>query len=88
MVYDTTYSHHLCIRDACTIQFDDKVVVTGGTLENSRRVSVYNIDGWVEDLPDLNEGRSGWHGCGHYVDSNNDIVRLVELSIFSSFSIV
>ena len=39
-------------------------------------VSVYHIGGWVEDLPDLNTGRWG-HGCGHYVDNNNDIVRLV-----------
>ena len=39
-------------------------------------VSVYHIGGWVEDLPDLNTGRED-HGCGHYVDTNNDIVRLV-----------
>ena len=32
--------------------------------------------GWIEDLPDLNTGRTK-HGCGHYVDNNDDIVRLV-----------
>ena len=30
----------------------------------------------MEDLPDLITGRL-LHGCGHYVDNNNDIVRLV-----------
>ena len=39
-------------------------------------VSMYDIGGWVKDLPDLNTGRED-HGCGHYVDTNNDIVRLV-----------
>ena len=39
-------------------------------------MSVYDIGGWVEDLPDLNTGRRD-HGCGHYVDINNNTVRLV-----------
>ena len=62
-------------RDACSIQFNEKVIVTGG-LYTTRTVSVYNIEGWMEDLPDLNTGRL-YHGCGHYVDNNNNIVRLV-----------
>ena len=57
---------------ACSIEFDDKVVVTGGHY-TERRVSVYNIGGWVEDLPELNEGRRN-HGCGYYVDNSDRIV--------------
>ena len=34
------------------------------------------MDGWVQDLPDLNQGRYK-HGCGHYVDNDNNIVYLV-----------
>ena len=63
-------------RAACSIQLNDKVIVTGGQYtETETTVSVYNIGGWVEDLPDLNTGRSN-HGCGHYEDNNNDDVRL------------
>ena len=62
-------------RNACSIQFNEKVIVTGGASTKST-VSVYNFGGWVEDLPVLNTGR-WYHGCGHYVDNNNDIVRLV-----------
>ena len=36
-------------------------------------MSKYNGGGWLEDLPDLNVGRFD-HGCGHYVDSNNNNV--------------
>ena len=59
--------------NACTIQLEDSVVVTGGVDFNNKIVSVYDVNGWVEDLPDLNQGRDD-RGCGHYVDSNNDIV--------------
>ena len=62
----------LNFRSACAIQFDDYVVLTGGDYTLSV-VSVYNIDGWVEDLPDLNEGRQE-HGCGHYVYNSQTIV--------------
>ena len=76
-----TLNKCLYFRHACSIQFNEKVIVTGGyytgtTFYTTRIVSVYNIGGWVEDLPDLNTGRRN-HGCGHYVDNNNDIVRLV-----------
>ena len=63
-------------RFACSIQFDERVVVTGGEFTKTR-VSVYDIGGWIEDLPDLNKGRFG-HGCGHYVDDNNKTVLRVQ----------
>ena len=56
------------LHSACTIQFDDLVIVTGG-----QKVSVYNISGWVEDLPDLVQGRSD-HGCGHFINNDNKMV--------------
>ena len=58
-------------------------MVTGGEIY-LKKVIVYNIDGWVEDLPDLNTGRID-HGCGHYVDNNNEIVGLVLLLLLLMF---
>ena len=58
--------------EACTIQFDDKVIVIGGEY-TSNTVSVYTMDGWKEDLPDLVQGRK-YAGCGHFKDSNNETV--------------
>ena len=55
--------------EACAIELDDKVIVTGG-VKNSLTVSVYNTAGWVEDLPKMQQGRFD-HGCGHFINSNN-----------------
>ena len=63
---------------SCSIQLDDKVVVTGGDRaydgmsECGYKVSVFDIGGWIEDLPNMS-WRS-YHGCGHYIDGNNNIV--------------
>ena len=68
--------HLFCLifSEACSIQFDDKVIITGGKSQvfNQFRtkVSVYNHSGFVEDLPDLNVRRYD-HGCGSYLDENN-----------------
>ena len=48
------------------------VVLTGG-LYTKTRVTVYNSEGWVEDLPSLNMGRYS-HGCGHFVNMDNQVV--------------
>ena len=37
-------------------------------------VSVYSSSGWIEDLPDLLQGRSS-HGCGHYINDDNRMVK-------------
>ena len=64
---------------SCSIQLDDKVVVTGGSRtldgmsESGFKVSVFDIGGWIEDLPDMS-WRSD-HACGHYIDDNNKIVK-------------
>ena len=37
-------------------------------------MTVYNSEGWVEDLPSLNPGRNS-HGCGHFINTDNQVVR-------------
>ena len=51
---------------------EDRVILTGG-YDNKNTVSVYSTSGWMEDLPDLRQGRYG-HGCGHYVNDGNKMV--------------
>ena len=64
-------------RQACSIELDDKVIITGGWKSGGlgiETVAVYDENGFVEYLPDLRFGRLQ-HGCGHYINSNNEIVR-------------
>jgi len=51
-------------ESACGIQFENEVIITGGEYRREA-VSVYDDNGWVQDLPSLNRGRF-WHACGHY----------------------
>ena len=73
--FDQLSFHFSC---ACTIELEDKVIVTGGVPypQMGQKVVEYNAYGWVKDLPDLNEKR-GYHGCGHYVDNNNNMVNIL-----------
>ena len=43
---------------------------------NARTVTLYNDDGYVSRLPDLNEGRDG-HGCGHFINSEHKTVSRI-----------
>ena len=43
---------------------------------NARTVTLYNDDGYVSRLPDLNEGRNE-HGCGHFLNSEHKIVSMI-----------
>ena len=55
------------IRAACSITDSNSVVITGGYDDNTIafRVSRYNIEGWMEDLPRLTTRR--WnHACALY----------------------
>ena len=58
---------------SCAIELDSKVIVTGG--DNApRQVTVYTLAGWAADLPSLRTSR--WlHGCGHFVNTDNQVVR-------------
>ena len=60
-------------RYSCSIQDieNPSVIITGGadlgaSVPNWKRVTRYDIEGFVEDMPPLNIGRAG-HGCGAYL---------------------
>ena len=63
------YSH------ACSIEDPDnqRVVITGGQYTNTT-VSVYGLQGWVEDLQPLNIGRYQ-HACTSYASGRSSRVR-------------
>ena len=73
-------------RHACGIPDDDDnyYIITGGDIDGSimngesmlTKVSKYSGQGWIEDLPKLHDGRTS-HGCGTYVDSNNNRVNIL-----------
>ena len=50
---------------ACAIPQEDSVILTGGGYYTRNIVSVYNVEGWLEDLPPLNTGRQE-HACSSY----------------------
>ena len=52
------------------------MVVTGGTAGSHVLATKYNLDGWLEDLPDLNHGRRN-HACTWYRADEGDLVYLV-----------
>ena len=65
----------LFFSNACGFADDDDgtYIMTGGLGATLKTVSKYNKDGWMEDLPSLNTERNR-HGCGTYLDSNNNRV--------------
>ena len=67
-------------RQSCEIGFEDKIVITGGADNNGvygdplARVTSYTfIQGFLADLPELNEARK-LHGCSHFKNNDNKIV--------------
>ena len=54
-------------RGACAIEDPDnqKVIITGGGWTRTT-VSIYGLQGWLEDLQPLNTGRY-WHACSSYL---------------------
>ena len=70
-----------CFSDACGIELDDKIFLTGGKDPadlNTRldRVTSYDIFGNHEDHPPLLAPRTD-HGCGHYRNSDQKLVIVV-----------
>ena len=59
---------------ACSIELEDRVVVTGGNYDGTR-VQMYNISGLVESLPDINTPRVD-HACGQFLNSDGVIVSI------------
>ena len=62
-------------REACAIQLEDTVIVTGG-VHSYTRVQEYNLQGSVARLPDLNTGRFN-HACGHYTHNGQLVSSIV-----------
>ena len=58
------------ISHACSIQEDDRVIITGG--HSDKTVSVYDENGWVEDLSSLNLGRRG-HACTSFISKGEEV---------------
>ena len=50
--------------------------IANGEVHISTQVSKYSTSGWIENLPELQEGRED-HGCGYYY--NGDMERVIEL---------
>lgn len=62
---------------ACSIQFEEKVILIGGYDSASKRlVAEYNKDGFVKYLPETVKVRTG-SGCGSYVDEDDNDVLIV-----------
>ena len=67
--------HFISIKfsEFCAIGLEDKVILTGG-YESKYTAEVYNIDGFVEGLPQL-QTQHYKHGCGHYINSDDKMVK-------------
>ena len=67
--------------EACAIEFQDQVVVTGGRMYPASSgptvttVHVYTISGAQEQLPDMTTPREG-HACAYYMDSQDRAVSI------------
>ena len=65
---------------ACSIKLNDKVIVTGGKNRSEfgmNQVSTYNVNGFLENLPNLNVRRL-LHGCGHYINVEGNEVQILK----------
>ena len=61
------------------------MVVTGG-METQSRVTAYNEDGFLADLPSLGQGRYN-HACGHFVNTDNKMVGNLDSPMLTSYNI-
>ena len=59
---------------ACAINLGTTVVLTGGW-GSSQRVTEYSEDGFLRDLPHLQEMRAS-HGCSFYENANGTKVDI------------
>lgn len=72
---DISNEQYLC-SCSCLIDEGEKFLLTGGrVMETEKKVARYDINGWVEDLDDLNTERYA-HGCTRYTNSAGDKVRI------------
>ena len=77
------YDDYSTGRYACSVpdSLTNTVVITGGGFDenSSKLVTRYSLQGFVEDLPQLGEGRFD-HGCGTYQRSDGTQVTRKYLS--------
>lgn len=70
---ESSYTLEYPSRGACVI--DD--LETGTAILSARHsVSRYDLEGWIEDLPPMQQNRN-WHGCASYKTDSGDTVLLV-----------
>ena len=69
-----TIANCIHYREACSIELEDKVVVTGG-FPGRTNVQVYDLSGPVETLPDMTQPRYS-HACGYMVNSDDQLVSI------------
>ena len=75
------------LRSACSIPTDDNEVIITGGVDTLSTVSLYNINGWIRDLPSLNTGRFV-HACGQYKSQNGNTVKFkIQLNTFKILKI-
>ena len=72
---------------ACAIEFEDRVVVTGGYYGRVGTVQMYTVSGPQEQLPDLQTSRYR-HACAYYLDSQDRAVSIIACTITSHLTIV
>ena len=60
---------------SCLIDEGETFLLTGGTY-SMETVSRYDINGWLEDLDNLNTGRFD-HGCTKYTNNDGVKVRMI-----------
>ena len=65
----------LKFRFACSVGLEENVTIFGG-YDSKNTVSVYNSNGWVEDLANLSTGRYH-HACGYFTDSSGQMVYYI-----------
>ena len=73
IIWYAKVSFYSNFSDACAIKLDDYVIITGDGTSHFSKVSKYDMNGWVENLPNLIYGRVN-HGCGHYYTDANELV--------------
>ena len=79
--YEYYFVSMKCISASCAIRLVDKVVITGGTEKDGiygdplSRVTSYNQNGFLADLPELQESRLS-HGCTHFSNNDNKLVKI------------
>ena len=71
-MYYTSTTFTVLYSSSCEIPVGSSVVLTGGNNPASNKVSRYNKDGHMEDLPHLITARR-YHGCSSMMVGGNTV---------------